>query len=115
MCQKAIDALQEAGAARRIELATAYYKQGVLLQDKYYRALPCFKKALELGFSYAITIDADGQHYPEDIPKFLEANRQHPHALIIGSRRMEGSLCLCLCAPASKPSKCNAISNVFLP
>ena len=49
-----------------------------------------FKKALELGFSYAITLDADGQHYPEDIPKFLEANRQHPHALIIGSRRMEG-------------------------
>ena len=52
LCQKAIDALQEAGAARRIELATAYYKQGVLLQDKYYRALPCFKKALEL-FSQA--------------------------------------------------------------
>ncbi len=49
-----------------------------------------FQKALELGFSYAITLDADGQHYPEDIPKFLEANRQHPGALIIGSRRMEG-------------------------
>ena len=49
-----------------------------------------FQKALELGFSYAITLDADGQHYPEDIPKFLEASRQHPHALIIGSRRMEG-------------------------
>ncbi len=49
-----------------------------------------FRKALEMGFSYAITLDADGQHYPEDIPRFLEANRQHPHALIIGSRRMEG-------------------------
>ena len=49
-----------------------------------------FQKALELGFSYAITLDADGQHYPEDIPLFLEANRQHPGALIIGSRRMEG-------------------------
>lgn len=52
LCQKAIDALQDAGATRRIELATAYYKQGILLQDKYYRALPCFKKALEL-FSQA--------------------------------------------------------------
>ena len=50
-----------------------------------------FKKALELGFSYAITLDADGQHYPEDIPKFLEANRQHPHALIIGSRHIVGN------------------------
>lgn len=49
-----------------------------------------FQKAQELGFSYAITLDADGQHYPEDIPLFLEANRQHPGALIIGSRRMEG-------------------------
>ena len=23
-----------------------------------------FKKALEMGFAYAITLDADGQHYP---------------------------------------------------
>ena len=48
LCQKAIDALQEAGAARRAELASAYYKQGLFLQDKYYRALPCFKKAMDL-------------------------------------------------------------------
>ena len=27
-----------------------------------------FWKALEMGFSYAITLDADNQHYPEDIP-----------------------------------------------
>ena len=52
LCQRAIDKLQQAGAARRLELATAYYKQGMLLMDKYYRALPCFKKALEL-FSQA--------------------------------------------------------------
>lgn len=30
-----------------------------------------FKKAEELGFKYAITIDSDGQHFAEDIPKFL--------------------------------------------
>lgn len=30
-----------------------------------------FRKAQELGFDYAITIDSDGQHYPEDIPAFL--------------------------------------------
>ena len=50
-----------------------------------------FRKAVELGFSYAITLDADGQHYPEDIPKFLEANRQHPGALIVGSRHTPDS------------------------
>ena len=51
-----------------------------------------FEKALQMGFSYAITIDADGQHYPEDIPLFLEANRSHPGALIVGSRLMEGAV-----------------------
>ena len=49
-----------------------------------------FAKAMDMGFSHAITIDADGQHFPEDIPLFLEANRQHPYALIMGSRCMEG-------------------------
>ena len=46
-----------------------------------------FRKAMEMGFSYAITLDADGQHYPEDIPVLLEANIQHPGALIVGQRR----------------------------
>lgn len=49
-----------------------------------------FRTALKQGFSYAITLDGDGQHYPEDIPLFLQANLQHPHALIIGSRQLEG-------------------------
>jgi 1-acyl-sn-glycerol-3-phosphate acyltransferase len=49
-----------------------------------------FRKALEMGFAYAITLDADGQHYTNDIHLFLEANLQHPGALIIGSRRLEG-------------------------
>ena len=46
-----------------------------------------FKKALEMGFAYAITLDADGQHFPEDIPTMLQANQKHPGALIVGERR----------------------------
>ena len=46
-----------------------------------------FKKALEMGFAYAITIDADGQHFPEDIPTMLHANQKHPGALIVGQRK----------------------------
>lgn len=46
-----------------------------------------FKKALEMGFAYAITLDADGQHYPEDIPIMLEANIKHPGSLIVGQRK----------------------------
>ena len=49
-----------------------------------------FRKALDMGFAYAVTLDADGQHYPDDIALFLEANRRHPGALIVGSRRLEG-------------------------
>lgn len=49
-----------------------------------------FRKAIEMGFAYAITIDADGQHYPSDINKFLKANQEHPGALILGKRQLEG-------------------------
>ncbi|MDR3118558.1 MAG: glycosyltransferase family 2 protein [Mediterranea sp.] len=48
-----------------------------------------FLKALEQGFTYAVTIDSDGQHFPEDIPLFIEAIRKHPNALIVGSRNLE--------------------------
>lgn len=47
-----------------------------------------FQKAIELGFDFAITIDSDGQHYPEDIPLFIKALEQNPDALIIGSRNL---------------------------
>jgi len=54
-------------------------------------ALKCgFKRALEMGFAYAITIDSDGQHYPSDIMHFLKANQEYPGALIIGSRQLDG-------------------------
>ena len=46
-----------------------------------------FRKAIELGFDFALTIDADGQHYPEDIPVLLRAHDVHPNAMIIGSRQ----------------------------
>ncbi|WP_433765068.1 DUF2062 domain-containing protein [Flavobacterium ginsenosidimutans] len=47
-----------------------------------------FRKALELDFEYAITIDSDGQHFATDIPVFLEAIQDEPNALLIGSRNM---------------------------
>lgn len=49
-----------------------------------------FKKAIEMGFSYAITLDADSQHYPEDIPLFLDANKRHPGCIILGRRNLSG-------------------------
>jgi glycosyltransferase involved in cell wall biosynthesis len=47
-----------------------------------------FKKAVELGFENAITIDSDGQHYPEDFITFLNKVEEQPGSLIIGARNM---------------------------
>lgn len=45
-----------------------------------------FQYALEKGFDAVVTLDADGQHRPEDIPAMLEDYRQTPCDLLIGSR-----------------------------
>lgn len=48
-----------------------------------------FRKAKELGFDHAITIDSDGQHFPDDISVFLDALEQEgKDILLIGSRNM---------------------------
>lgn len=46
-----------------------------------------FKYALEQGFKYAITLDGDGQHFPEDIGIMLQAHLNNPEALIVGKRK----------------------------
>ncbi|MDR2805231.1 MAG: glycosyltransferase family 2 protein [Dysgonamonadaceae bacterium] len=48
-----------------------------------------FKKALELGFTHAITMDADGQHLATDIAVLQQKSRENPDALIIGSRKFD--------------------------
>lgn len=45
-----------------------------------------FAFALEHGFDAVITIDADGQHLPREIPKFLAAYEECGADLIIGGR-----------------------------
>jgi glycosyltransferase involved in cell wall biosynthesis len=50
-----------------------------------------FRHAVSLGFEYAITIDSDGQHYPDDLPKFLDQLDENPKAIIIGARNMDQS------------------------
>src|SRR5436190_2218604 len=47
-----------------------------------------FEKALQMGFDHAISIDSDGQHFPSDLPAFLDQLQMHSGALVIGSRNM---------------------------
>ncbi len=56
-------------------------------QGKGFALCAGFEAALRLGFSRAITIDSDLQHDPRDIPRFMEAARARPQALIVGVRR----------------------------
>ncbi len=52
-----------------------------------------FKRAVELGFSHAITMDADGQHFAADLPKFLARAEVQPGALVVGARDFHAAGC----------------------
>lgn len=45
-----------------------------------------FAEARKKGFDVVITLDADGQHDPADIPRFLDVHRNDPGSIIVGSR-----------------------------
>lgn len=62
-----------------------------------------FKRALELSFDYAITIDADGQHFANDLEIFAQEHQKNPDALMIGTRNI---------ATDGMPSK-NTFANKF--
>jgi glycosyltransferase involved in cell wall biosynthesis len=49
------------------------------------------KYAYDKGFQYAISIDSDGQHFAEDLPKFIDKLKEERNAIIIGARNMEQS------------------------
>ncbi|MCC6139954.1 MAG: glycosyltransferase family 2 protein [Nitrospira sp.] len=48
-----------------------------------------FEAALAAGAAGVITLDADGQHAPEEIPLFIEQARGEPKAFLIGARRRD--------------------------
>src|SRR5688572_23700287 len=49
--------------------------------------------ALTDGATAVVTLDADGQHEPEDIPRFVAAHLRDPRSIIVGARlrRREGA------------------------
>jgi glycosyltransferase involved in cell wall biosynthesis len=42
--------------------------------------------AIELGAAAIVTLDGDGQHFPEDVPTLLQAWQAAPGDIVIGSR-----------------------------
>ncbi len=51
-----------------------------------------YRLAAFRGHTHVVQLDADGQHDPREVPRFLEAMRQHPEALVLGSPRFDESI-----------------------
>ena len=50
-----------------------------------------FRAVLQNGCDFAITLDGDGQHLPEDVPSLLQASRDNKRCIVLGKRQgMEG-------------------------
>ncbi len=72
-------------------------------RGKGYALIQGFRRALELGYCYAVTIDSDGQHFPEDIPVIIDCHSANKDALVVGSRNLTAD---------NMPSK-NTFANKF--
>lgn len=70
--------------AERITLVTYERNRG-----KGYALKQGFRKALELGYEYALTMDTDGQHRIGDLAGFVEEAERIPGGLIVGSRLLK--------------------------
>ena len=46
------------------------------------------KRASDLGYTHVVTIDADGQHFPEDIINLASAAEKEPDVIWIGNREL---------------------------
>lgn len=75
--QQALDALIEEFGEVRLLRRPVNGGKGAAVMDG-------MRAAHDLGFSHALQIDADGQHDPDDVPRFLELGARHPEALVCG-------------------------------
>src|SRR5215831_14111010 len=77
-CARTLEALV-AGAPTQITLIRHPVNRG-----KGSAVLTGIRYAVQAGYTHALQIDADGQHWVSDIPHFLQQAAAHPQALIVG-------------------------------
>lgn len=74
----------QANRRSRLEVVTHPENRG-----KGYALKTGFQEASRRGFHYVITLDSDGQHFPEDIPALVAAAGEN--TLVVGSRPQMGA------------------------
>lgn len=67
-----------------------------------------FQRALARGFRYVISIDSDGQHYPEEMISFIDYIEKNPDSLLVGARNLNAE------NMPEKNSFANKFSNFWL-
>lgn len=85
-CARVLDALVQAHAPQvtLLRLPRNQGKGGAVLAG--------FREAARLGASHVLQIDADGQHDPRDIPRFLEHARRAPAKVVCGTPEYDASV-----------------------
>ena len=76
-CAQVLDAIVRSGEGIHLLRHATNRGKGAAVQTG-------LRHAAALGHSHALQIDADGQHDLDDIPRFVDAARAHPDALICG-------------------------------
>lgn len=85
-CARVLDALarEHAPQVTLLRLPQNQGKGGAVLAG--------FREAARLGATHVLQIDADGQHDPRDIPRFLEHARRAPAKIICGTPEYDASV-----------------------
>jgi glycosyltransferase involved in cell wall biosynthesis/3-hydroxymyristoyl/3-hydroxydecanoyl-(acyl carrier protein) dehydratase len=79
------DAICHCGFDTKSHNVVSYEKN----RGKGYALQQGFRRALELGYTHAVTFDADGQHLAGDITVMAHKSAENPDALIVGSRKFD--------------------------
>ncbi len=60
-------------------------------QGKGSAVLAGLREAVAAGFTHVLTMDADGQHDPASIRRFMETSQARPEALVLGAPQFDSS------------------------
>jgi len=79
------------GTAGRAEQSGAHVLRHAATRGKGAALHSGWQCARDHGFTWALTLDGDGQHSPDDIPAFIECAERTSATLVVGNRMNNGT------------------------